>query len=75
MGRRLQAGQVSQVTYRIPLERVQSGEWFQLTWWNNLQIQYRRVGESSRPRQSHKLEIGGANPSPATKHAECRRLV
>ena len=27
---------------------------------------YRRVGESSRPRQSHKLEIGGANPSPAT---------
>ena len=27
---------------------------------------YRGVGESSRPRQSHKLEIGGANPSPAT---------
>ena len=30
------------------------------------QVNYRGVGESSRPRQSHKLEIGGANPSPAT---------
>ena len=28
---------------------------------------YRRVGESSRPRQSHKLEIAGANPASATK--------
>ena len=27
---------------------------------------YRRVGESSRPRQSHKLEIAGANPASAT---------
>ena len=27
---------------------------------------YRRIEESSRPRQSHKLEIGGANPSSAT---------
>jgi len=29
-------------------------------------IYYRRVGESSRPRQSHKLEIAGANPASAT---------
>ena len=28
---------------------------------------YRGVGESSRPRQSHKLEIVGANPTSATK--------
>ena len=27
---------------------------------------YRGVGESSRPRQSHKLEIAGANPASAT---------
>ena len=27
---------------------------------------YRRVEESSRPRQSHKLEIAGANPASAT---------
>lgn len=32
-----------------------------------LGIKYRRVGESSRPRQSHKLEIAGANPASATK--------
>ena len=33
---------------------------------DHLHQDYRGVGESSRPRQSHKLEIGGANPSPAT---------
>ena len=27
---------------------------------------YRRVGEYGRPRQSHKLEIGGSNPPSAT---------
>ena len=32
---------------------------------------YCGVGESSRPRQSHKLEIGGANPPPATKSSPC----
>ena len=30
------------------------------------QVDYRGVGESSRPRQSHKLEIAGANPASAT---------
>jgi len=44
-------------------------------WCSSSLTNYRGVGESSRPRQSHKLEIGGANPSPASSYGVWRSLV
>ena len=38
-------------------------------------IKYRGVGESSRPRQSHKLEIAGANPASATRSTRYSEMV
>ena len=38
-------------------------------------IKYRGVGESGRPRQSHKLEIAGSNPASATRLTRYSEMV